>query len=256
MNNVQLEKTIGYRFNNKDYLDRALTHSSYNREKNTKHMDNERLEFLGDAFLDAIIGVELFHRMADESEGRLTKTRALIVCEKALADAARKIELGRYLNMGHGEEIAGGRTKDSILADAAGNAVLDTNGNTITVPNGVTSEQMDFQEDGTIGYYLANGNYVPMNQTMAVYQFNNPSGLEKMAGSLLAQTDASGAAMQEATTPGLAQSKVISNHLEGSNVNVADEMVNMIVAQRAYELNSKAITTADSMLETANNLKR
>lgn len=119
MNNVQLEKTIGYRFNNKDYLDRALTHSSYNREKNTKHMDNERLEFLGDAFLDAIIGVELFHRMADESEGRLTKTRALIVCEKALADAARKIELGRYLNMGHGEEIAGGRTKDSILADAA-----------------------------------------------------------------------------------------------------------------------------------------
>ena len=153
MNNVQLEKTIGYRFNNKDYLDRALTHSSYNREKNTKHMDNERLEFLGDAFLDAIIGVELFHRMADESEGRLTKTRALIVCEKALADAARKIELGRYLNMGHGEEIAGGRTKDSILADAAGNAVLDTNGNTITVPNGVTSEQKDFQEDGTIGYY-------------------------------------------------------------------------------------------------------
>ena len=145
---------------------------------------------------------------------------------------------------------------NTILADAAGNAVLDTNGNTITVPNGVTSEQMDFQEDGTIGYYLPNGNYVPMNQTMALYQFNNPSGLEKMAGSLLAQTDASGAAMQEATTPGLVQSKVISNHLEGSNVNVADEMVNMIVAQRAYELNSKAITTADSMLETANNLKR
>ena len=119
MNNAQLEKAIGYRFNNKEYLDRALTHSSYNREKNTKHMDNERLEFLGDAFLDAIIGVELFYRMADESEGRLTKTRALIVCEKALADVARKIELGSYLNLGHGEEIAGGRTKDSILADAA-----------------------------------------------------------------------------------------------------------------------------------------
>ena len=119
MNNAQLEKAIGYRFNNKEYLDRALTHSSYNREKNTKHMDNERLEFLGDAFLDAIIGVELFYRMADESEGRLTKTRALIVCEKALADVARKIELGSYLNLGHGEEIAGSRTKDSILADAA-----------------------------------------------------------------------------------------------------------------------------------------
>lgn len=63
MNNTQLEKTIGYRFKNREYLDRALTHSSYNREKNTKHMDNERLEFLGDAFLDAIIGVELFHQI-------------------------------------------------------------------------------------------------------------------------------------------------------------------------------------------------
>ena len=118
MNNTQLEKTIGYRFKNHEFLERALTHSSFNREKNTKHKDNERLEFLGDAFLDAIISVELFHRMPNESEGKLTKTRALIVCEKALADAARTIELGSYMNMGHGEETAGGRTKDSILADA------------------------------------------------------------------------------------------------------------------------------------------
>lgn len=117
MNNAQLEKIIGYRFKNSEYLERALTHSSFNREKNTKHKDNERLEFLGDAFLDAIVSVELFHRMSGETEGKLTKTRALIVCEKALADAARKIDLGSYMNMGHGEESAGGRSKDSILAD-------------------------------------------------------------------------------------------------------------------------------------------
>lgn len=117
MNNAQLEKIIGYRFKNRELLERALTHSSFNREKNTKHKDNERLEFLGDAFLDAIISVELFHRMSAETEGKLTKTRALIVCEKALADAARGIDLGKYMNMGHGEEIAGGRSKDSILAD-------------------------------------------------------------------------------------------------------------------------------------------
>ena len=67
MNNTQLEKTIGYRFKNHEFLERALTHSSFNREKNTKHKDNERLEFLGDAFLDAIISVELFHRMPNES---------------------------------------------------------------------------------------------------------------------------------------------------------------------------------------------
>ena len=58
MNNGQLEKIIGYHFKNGDYLERALTHSSYNREKNTKHKDNERLELLGDAFLDAIISTE------------------------------------------------------------------------------------------------------------------------------------------------------------------------------------------------------
>lgn len=83
MNSLQLEKIIGYRFKNREYLERALTHSSFNREKNTKHKDNERLEFLGDAFLDAVISVELFRRMPEETEGKLTKTRALIVCEKS-----------------------------------------------------------------------------------------------------------------------------------------------------------------------------
>ena len=117
MNNRQFEKIIRYNFKNEEYLERALTHSSYNRDKNTKHMDNERLEFLGDAFLDAIVSVELFHRMENVTEGRLTKTRALIVCENALAEAARKIDLGSFINMGHGEDSAGGRSKDSILAD-------------------------------------------------------------------------------------------------------------------------------------------
>ena len=69
-------------------------------------------------------------------------------------------------------------------------------------------------------------------------------------------TNASGAALNEATVGGLTPSKVIQGYLEGSNVQVADEMVNLIVAQRAYQLNSKAITTSDEMLEQANNLKR
>lgn len=114
----ELESKIKYKFQNIQYMERALTHSSYNREKNTKHKDNERLEFLGDAFLDAIVGAELFHKMDHVTEGTLTKTRALIVCEKALAEIARKLDLGAYLLMGHGEESTGGRNKDSILADA------------------------------------------------------------------------------------------------------------------------------------------
>ena len=119
MRNIEeLENRIKYRFQDRVYLERALTHSSYNREKNTKHKDNERLEFLGDAFLDAIVGAELFVRMNSVTEGTLTKTRALIVCEKALAEVAREFNLGKYILMGHGEAGTGGRNKDSILADA------------------------------------------------------------------------------------------------------------------------------------------
>ena len=114
----EFEQKIGYQFQNRNYLETALTHSSFNREKNTKHQDNERLEFLGDAFFDAVISVELYERLKHVTEGKLTKTRALIVCESALAQVARDYELGSYLNLGHGEDTSGGRHKDSILADS------------------------------------------------------------------------------------------------------------------------------------------
>ena len=114
----EFEQKIGYQFQNRNYLETALTHSSFNREKNTKHQDNERLEFRGDAFFDAVISVELYERLKHVTEGKLTKTRALIVCESALAQVARGYELGSYLNLGHGEDTGGGRHKDSILADS------------------------------------------------------------------------------------------------------------------------------------------
>ena len=114
----EFEQKIGYQFQNRNYLEPALTHSSFNREKNTKHQDNERLEFLGDAFFDAVISVELYERLKHVTEGKLTKTRALIVCESALAQVARGYELGSYLNLGHGEDTGGGRHKDSMLADS------------------------------------------------------------------------------------------------------------------------------------------
>ncbi len=118
MNTKAFEKKIGYTFQNIEYLERALTHSSYITDKNTGFQNNERLEFLGDAFFDAIVSVELFKRMKGVDEGKLTKTRALIVCEQSLAKEARRLDIGAYINMGHGEEGGGGRNKDSILADA------------------------------------------------------------------------------------------------------------------------------------------
>lgn len=145
---------------------------------------------------------------------------------------------------------------NTILATNDGYPVLDTTGNVIQLPEGVSGEDLVFSQYGDLAYVTNEGERIDLNQTIALYQFNNPSGLEKMADSLLAQTGASGQAMLEVNTNGLSRSELVQGYMEGSNVSVADEMVNMIIAQRAYEMNSKAITTADSMLETANNLKR
>ena len=123
------------------------------------------------------------------------------------------------------------------------------------VPQGITAEAMIFEQSGAISYRLPDGTVVDLNQTFGIYQFNNPSGLEKLSYSRLLPTDASGQPMLEGQM-GTIPSKVCQYYLEGSNVQVADEMVNMIIAQRAYEMNSKAIQTADSMLQTANELKR
>lgn len=142
------------------------------------------------------------------------------------------------------------------LCTAEGYQVLDSNGNEIILPNEVDANQVMIDSTGAIGYTDAQNVYRSLNQSIGVWQFNNDAGLEKISGTYYVETEASGAPMNEATTPGLQRSKINQSYLEGSNVQVADEMVNLIIAQRAYELNSKAITTSDSMLEQANNLKR
>lgn len=144
----------------------------------------------------------------------------------------------------------------TTLTNTDGYPVLDSNGNTIVLPNNVNSGKAVVTTDGQVGYYNNAGAYVSMNRTIGLSQFNNPAGLEKAGSNLLRVTNASGAALNEATNANLTRSKIHQGYLEGSNVQVADEMVNLIVAQRAYQLNSKAITTSDDMLEQANNLKR
>ncbi len=97
----------------------ALTHKSYcNEHRDEQCVDNERLEFLGDAVVDLAISQRLMERFPDASEGELSKLRALIVNEEALAKIARKIGLGDLLLLGRGEELTGGREKSSVLADA------------------------------------------------------------------------------------------------------------------------------------------
>ncbi|MDY5576981.1 MAG: ribonuclease III [Lachnospiraceae bacterium] len=115
----ELEKTIGYVFQDKKLLELAMTHSSYSNDlKKGKMNNNERLEFLGDAVLELTSSEVLFHTYKDKPEGELTRLRASLVCEPTLAACAREINLGSYLLLSHGEERTGGRERDSVTSDA------------------------------------------------------------------------------------------------------------------------------------------
>ena len=113
----QLQQVIHYQFHNITFLEVALTHSSYANEMRHQVRYNERQEFLGDAVLSIIVSDYLFNNYT-VPEGDLTKLRAALVCERSLDVMAKKIGLGDYLRLGHGEEMTGGRTRPSIIADA------------------------------------------------------------------------------------------------------------------------------------------
>lgn len=115
----KIEKITGVEFKDRDTLKIALTHSSYANENGLPHfMSNERLEFLGDSILGFVIAEELFKRFPEHSEGSLAKAKAILASEEVLSQLSRNLEIGRFLFLGHGEELTGGRDRDSILADA------------------------------------------------------------------------------------------------------------------------------------------
>ena len=115
----ELEVAIGYRFHNITLLQNALAHSSYANERwHDGLKSNERLEFLGDSILGMVVAEYLYRNFPDRPEGELTRMRADMVCEPALAAVAERVSLGKHLLLGHGEEQGGGRNRDSILADA------------------------------------------------------------------------------------------------------------------------------------------
>lgn len=113
MNLQDLENNLNYKFKNQKLLIEALTHKSYKKPYN-----NERLEFLGDAVLDLIVGEFLFHKFKNENEGNLSKLRAALVNEKSFAKLANSLNLGKFIFLSNSEENNGGREKPSILSDA------------------------------------------------------------------------------------------------------------------------------------------
>jgi len=113
-----LASRLGMSFSNFAVLHRALTHRSYLNEHKDSGEDNERLEFLGDAVLDFIVGAWVYHRFPEMPEGELTKLRSAIVRNEQLAAFARKIELGNALRLGRGESSSGGFQRDNLLGSA------------------------------------------------------------------------------------------------------------------------------------------
>ncbi len=116
---TEVQQAIGIIFRDQSLLQRALTHTSYlNENPDCVWGDNERLEFLGDAIGGFIAAQYLYHRFPEWQEGQLTNLRAELVCSETLARFAAEIDLGRYLLLGHGEELGGGRTRAAMLSDA------------------------------------------------------------------------------------------------------------------------------------------
>ncbi|MGE4296407.1 MAG: ribonuclease III [Desulfovibrionaceae bacterium] len=113
-----IENVVGYSFRHAELLRKALTHSSYANEVDGEVPNNERLEFLGDAVLELSVSEYLFSAFRGSREGDLTRMRAKLVSKPALAALARDIGIDQYLLLGKGEEIQGGRTRNSLLSDA------------------------------------------------------------------------------------------------------------------------------------------
>ena len=116
---IKFQEEIGYSFKDTSLLIQAMSHSSYSNEIGQTHLDcNERLEFLGDAVLELVSSEFLYNEYKNVSEGELTKMRANLVCETALAFDAKSIGLNNYLLLGKGEDLTGGRERNSVVSDA------------------------------------------------------------------------------------------------------------------------------------------
>ena len=146
-------------------------------------------------------------------------------------------------------------TEGITLATSEGYPVLDEQGEPLVFDMDMETSNFSIDVDGRFWYRNPDETISDLGVSFGIVQFNNPTGLLKLSNSMLQATEASGEPMFEAENGNLKATKVHSGYLEGSNVETVDEMVNLIVAQRAYEMNSKVISASDQMLQQANNLR-
>jgi len=115
---LAFQKKAGFKFRDPGLLDLAFHHRSYSNENSKTRVNNERLEFLGDAVLGMVVAARLYACMTDRQEGDLAKTKSVVVSEDTLSQIALELDVNKYLVLGKGEEMSGGRAKKAILADA------------------------------------------------------------------------------------------------------------------------------------------
>lgn len=168
--------------------------------------------------------------------------------------AVQNLDGGIYYTR-NGNFVFAEEATGSMLCTGDGYPVLSSDGEPIILDGGYEPAKITVDADGNLCYPDESNNPASIGIQIGLFQFNNPSGLNKVGGSYLEESVASGIPLNEAYDD-VNKSKLKQGYLESSNVNVATEMVNLITAQRAYELCSKAITTSDTMMEQANNLKR
>ncbi len=142
------------------------------------------------------------------------------------------------------------------LCTSSGEPVLDSGGDPIVFDDDIVASKLTINSYGQFAYPDENNTPQLLDVELGVYQFTNPAGLSKEGNSFYEVTAASGPAINESTNKDVKRSELAQGYLEGSNVQVVDEMVNMIVAQRAYEMNSKAIQASDEMMQQANQLRQ
>jgi len=145
---------------------------------------------------------------------------------------------------------------DLMLVTSEGFPVLDVGGDPIVIPGEVNVSTMSVTDDGTLMFTSVDGETEDLGIQFALVQFPNVQGLEAIGRNFFIQTGASGEPLMEADGETVVISSILQGFLESSNVNLAEEMVRLIIAQRAYEVNSRAIQASDDMLQQANQLRR
>jgi len=144
---------------------------------------------------------------------------------------------------------------ESTLVTSQGYPVLSTDGENITIPSNISVHEINIDSAGRISY-VEDNETVYLDTVINIVQFPNVQGLEAIGDTCFLQTAASGEPILESDGEVNKVSTIVQNYVETSNVNIAEEMVRLIIAQRAYDLNVKSVTTSDEMLQQANNLKK